>query len=52
MMFRKLRWRTAAVVAFLMGVPLVEQAQADDGGSIADSAFSLISAIVDAAGNS
>ncbi len=47
-----LRWRMFAVVEFLMGLPLVEQAKADDGSGIVDSAVSLVQAIIDAAGNS
>lgn len=52
MRFKKLRWYTAGLVAFLMGIPMAETAMADDGGSIFDSALSLTSAIIDAAGNS
>jgi hypothetical protein len=49
---RKLRWRFAALVAFLIGVPLVEQAQASDTGAIVGGVFGLVAAIVDVAGNS
>ena len=52
MKLRNLRWQAAAVIAFLMGVPLVESAHAQDVADITESAFSLVSAIIDAAGNS
>jgi hypothetical protein len=52
MRFKSLRWCTAAVVAFLMGVPMAEKAMADDGADIFDAALALASAIIDAAGNS
>lgn len=50
--FKGLRFRAAAVIAFLMGVPFVEQARASDFGDITDSVFSLVRSIIDAAGNS
>ena len=49
---RDLRWYTAGLIAFLMGVPLAEEAQAGDVGDIFSAAFSLAGAIIDAAGNS
>ena len=52
MRFKNLRWYTAGLVAFLMGVPMAEKAMADDGGNIAASGFALMDAIIDAAGNS
>lgn len=51
----RLNWlggKMLAVVAFLIGLPLVEQAKADSGSSIVGSSLSLVQAIVDAAGNS
>lgn len=52
MSLKKMRWHVAAAVAFLMGIPMVEQAQANDVSDIADSVISLVGAIIDAAGNS
>jgi hypothetical protein len=52
MRFKGLRWKAAAVIAFLMGVPFVEQAHAQDVGGIIYSAISLAFGIVDMAGNS
>ena len=52
MRLKRLRWRAAVVIAFLMGVPFASQAQADDGGSIVNAALSLIFGIVDVAGDS
>ena len=52
MSFRKLRLAAAAVVAFVMGIPMASQAMADDVGNIAGAAVSLTSAIIDVAGNS
>jgi len=52
MLFKGLRWKAAAVLAFLMGVPFVEQAHAQDVGGIINSALSLAFGIVDLAGNS
>lgn len=52
MNFRGLRWKAAAAIAFLMGVPLAEQARAQDVGDIVSSAIALALAIIDVAGNS
>lgn len=52
MMFRRLRWQVAAVVAFLMGVPMAEQAKAADGGNIVEAAIALTLSIIDIAGDS
>lgn len=52
MRLRNLRWQAAAVMAFLMGVPLAESAHAQDVSDISAGVFSLVSAIVDAAGDS
>lgn len=52
MKFDWVKCKTLAMVAFLMGLPLVEQANADSGTDIAGSALSLVGAIIDAAGNS
>ena len=52
MIFKGLRWKAAAVIAFLMGVPFVEQARAQDVSRIIDGAISLAFGIVDAAGHS
>ena len=63
MRFRKLRWTTAALIAFVMGVPMAERALADDGGffafggaggigGIVGAALALASSIVDTAGGS
>jgi hypothetical protein len=52
MKFLKLRWRIAALAAFLMGVPLVAEARADDTGVIIGSALGLAGAIIDVAGDS
>jgi len=53
MRFRWLSWKAAAVVAFLMGLPMVQQAKAgDDSSSITSGVLSLVDGIVDAAGNS
>ena len=52
MKFKNLRWYTAALVAFLMGVPMAEKAMASDVGGIAGAITSLIDSIVNAAGNS
>ena len=52
MILKKLRWRVAALVAFLMGIPMVEQARADDVGDIVDSVFSLVYSILNVAGDS
>jgi hypothetical protein len=47
-MWRKLRWKLAAVVAFLMGAPFVAEARAQDGWDIAAAAIGLGLAIADA----
>jgi len=54
MRFRWLSWKAAAAVAFLMGLPMVQQAKAgDDGaGSITSGVLSLVEGIFDAVGNS
>ncbi len=52
MRFKGLRWRTAGLIALLMGVPMAQPAMADSGSNIFDSALSLTSAIIDAVGNS
>lgn len=46
------RWRVAGLLAFLMGVPMVEKAEAADGWNIFQAALSLAGAIIDAAGRS
>ena len=51
-MMRKMRWRVAAVVAFLMGVPFVAEARADDTGEIIGGVFGLVAAILGAVGDS
>jgi hypothetical protein len=52
MRFHWLSGKVAVLAALLVGMPLVEQARADDFSSIADGALSLAGAIIDAAGNS
>ena len=54
MRFKGLRWYTAGLVAFLMGVPMAEQVQAADGGSgnVVETAIALVLSIVDIAGDS
>ena len=52
MRFRWFSWRVAAVVAFLMGLPMVQQAKASDASHITGGALSLVDAIIEAAGNS
>lgn len=62
MRFRKLRWTAAALIAFVMGVPMAERVVADDGGffafggggigGIVGAALALASSIVDTAGGS
>ena len=47
-----LRWYTAGLVAFLMGIPMAEQAQAADGGSIVSAALDLALSIASVAGDS
>ncbi len=49
---KRMRWKLAAAIAFLMGVPFVEQAQAQNVGDIVYAAVGLAAAIVGAAGNS
>jgi hypothetical protein len=50
--FRGLRWRFAALIAFLMGLPFVAQAKADSTSDIINGALGLTGGIIDAAGNS
>ena len=45
-------WKAIAAIAFLMGLPMVEQAKADSTSGITAGSLSLLSAIIDAAGNS
>ncbi|MCG3128241.1 MAG: hypothetical protein CHACPFDD_03118 [Phycisphaerae bacterium] len=54
MTFKNLRWRTAGLLAFLMGIPMAEQAPADDGsaGNIIEAAIGLTLSIIDIAGDS
>lgn len=52
MSLKKVRWSVAAAVAFLIGIPMVEKAQAQGVDDIANGIFSLINGIVDLAGNS
>lgn len=52
MRFSWLRWKAAVAVAFLMGLPMVEQTKASDASGITGGALSLTQAIIDAAGNS
>ncbi|MCK4340426.1 MAG: hypothetical protein KAY37_01720 [Phycisphaerae bacterium] len=52
MSFKSLRWRTAGLVAFLMGIPMAEQAQAADGGNIVGAAIDLALSIASIAGDS
>ncbi len=52
MRLRKLRLYAAGFVAFLLGVPLTQQALADDVGDIIDASLGLASAITASAGNS
>jgi hypothetical protein len=47
-----LGFKMLAAVAFLMGLPLVEQAKASSGSGIVGSSLSLVGSIIDAAGNS
>ena len=51
MRLKRLRWYTAGLVAFVMGVPLAEQAEAADGG-IVWAAIELAFSIADVAGDS
>ena len=50
MRLRKLRWYTAGLVAFVMGVPMAEQAEAN--GGIVWAALDLAFSIADVAGDS
>ena len=52
MRFSGLRWKAAAALAFLMGVPFVPQARAQDVGGIVNAGIWLAMAIVDMAGDS
>ena len=51
MRLKRLRWYTAALVAFVMGVPMAEQAEAANGG-IVWAAIDLAFSIADVAGDS
>jgi len=51
-MFRKMRVYAAAAVAFLIGMPLTEQAFAASVGNIISASVGLAGAIVDSAGRS
>ncbi len=52
MRFNGLRWKAAAALAFLMGVPFVPEARAQDVGGIVDASIWLAMSIVDVAGHS
>ncbi|MBN2560941.1 MAG: hypothetical protein JXQ75_08430 [Phycisphaerae bacterium] len=52
MKVKNVRWFAAGLVAFLMGFPVAEEARADDAENIVDAVRSLITVIIDAAGNS
>ncbi len=52
MKLKNLRWYTAGLLAFLIGIPMTEKAVAGDGGDIFEAAISLAGAIIDVAGNS
>jgi len=52
MKFKGLRWYTAGLVAFLMGIPMAEQAKAADGGNIVEAAIALALSIASVAGDS
>ena len=52
MRLKRLRWYTAGLVAFVMGVPLAEQAEAADGGGIVWAAIDLALSIADISGDS
>ena len=47
-----LRWYTAGLVAFLIGVPMAEQAKAQDTGGIIEAAIALTLSIASIAGDS
>lgn len=51
---KRMRWKAAAAVAFLMGIPFVEEAHAGHGGvgGIIGGALTLTGAIIDVAGDS
>ncbi len=50
--FAKLRWYTAGLLAFLVGVPLTEQAMGQGTGDIVTAAINLGLAIAGSAGRS
>ncbi len=52
MRFKGLRWKAAAAVAFLVGIPFVPEAKAQGAGDIVTSAIDLALSIVGLAGNS
>ena len=52
MFFTKWRLRMAALVAFVMGIPMAEQARADSAGDIFNAAWALVESIIDIAGDS
>lgn len=52
MKFTKLRSGFAILLAYLMGMPMAETAQANGVGGIIQSSVSLAAAIVDIAGDS
>lgn len=52
MSLKKVRWQIAAGVAFLIGIPMVEKAQADEVSDIVNGVFWLVRGIVDLAGRS
>ena len=52
MRLKRLRWGAAALVAFLLGVPFVSEARADDWGRIVRGVFQMVFGIVDVAGDS
>jgi hypothetical protein len=49
---RKFRFWQAAVVAFIMGVPMASEAKAGSGFDIFEAALALTFSIIDAAGDS
>ena len=49
---RKIRFWSAAALAFIMGIPMATEAKAQDTGGIIGSALGLAFGIVDVAGSS
>ncbi|MFH1749004.1 MAG: hypothetical protein ABIG44_18385 [Planctomycetota bacterium] len=49
---RKLRWTTAGLCAFLLGVPLAERAEAANVGGLVEAAIALTLSIISVAGDS